>query len=86
MERERAPHHEGDDGDSAQGPHGGPAQLRTSPVHDDCGREASAGSAIQPNPLRALNFLVRHGVFGKDSNHMERAFLLAALLCIYLWA
>ena len=86
MEREHAPQHQGDHGDSAQGARDRPAPVRTGPVHDDCGREASAGSAIQLNPLRGLTFLVRHGVFGKNSNHIERAFLLAALLCIYLWA
>ena len=39
-----------------------------------------------PIPNLHVSFLVRHGVFGKNSNHIERAFLLAALLCIYLWA
>ena len=39
-----------------------------------------------PIPNLHVSFLVRHGVFGKNSNHIERAFWLAALLCIYLWA
>ena len=40
----------------------------------------------KPNPLWAPTFLLGHGVFAKKSEHIERAFMLSALSCVYLWA
>ena len=40
----------------------------------------------KPNPLWAPTFLLGHGVFAKKSEHIERAFMLSALSCVYRWA